>query len=332
MTAWDELLDEFRALGGTAENIRLGHGELGRGVFPVDPARPVAIHIPLNLLIPTKDVVLVNGMLCLGPNSRAGDRERAWLDRYQEEFSWGGGGADEVRHTYEMAGALPAELRDTLFTRYRCGDWFREPTDESIKNQFFNARSLTYGAEAVVIPIVELINHGAGPNYDTTHGVAVRGTFPGEVFVQYSDFDSFDFFRSWGFATECPSAFSVPLIREMPSMRWNVGDQFGGVVTSERDWIPKIQKSADGLTLQFLMIGNRRFPRLPKGIFYRLMRDAGYSGFQELFDVIHHVNCLHFIDLLAALDGIELPMARMLRRMAQHQLRAISYCYGVREI
>jgi hypothetical protein len=224
LTGWDELLDEFRALGGTAENIRLGHGELGRGVFPVDPARPVTIHIPLNLLIPIKDIVLVNGMLRVGPNSKAGDRERAWLDRYQEEFSWGGGGADEVRQIFEKAGALPAELRDTLLTKYHCGGWFQEPTDESIKSQFFNARALSYRAEGVVIPIVELINHGAGPNYDTTHGVAVRGAFPSEVLVQYSDFDSFDFFRSWGFATECPCAFSVPLKGQMPPLNWNVGD------------------------------------------------------------------------------------------------------------
>ena len=103
-------------------------------------------------------------------------------------------------------------------------------------------------------------------------------------------------------------------------------------MTSQRDWIPQIQKSADGLALQFLMIGNTHFPRLPKGIFYRLVREAGYTGFQELFDVIHHTNCLRFIDLLVVLDGIELPMARMLRRIAQYQLRTISFCYGVRKI
>jgi hypothetical protein len=62
------------------------------------------------------------------------------------------------------------------------------------------------------------------------------------------------------------------------------------------------------------------------------MRDAGFGDVQEFFDRIHHVNCVHFIDLLAALDGIELPMARTLRAVAQHQLRAIAFCYGVREI
>ena len=62
LTTWDELLDEFRALGGTADNIRLGHGEFGRGLFPVDPAKPVVIDIPDNLLVATADMVLVNGV------------------------------------------------------------------------------------------------------------------------------------------------------------------------------------------------------------------------------------------------------------------------------
>src|SRR6476646_4511492 len=33
---WDEMVREFRALGGTVENVRLGDGPLGRGLFPID--------------------------------------------------------------------------------------------------------------------------------------------------------------------------------------------------------------------------------------------------------------------------------------------------------
>jgi len=41
VSTWDELVDEFRALGGTLENVRLGHGALGRGLFPIEPGRPL---------------------------------------------------------------------------------------------------------------------------------------------------------------------------------------------------------------------------------------------------------------------------------------------------
>jgi hypothetical protein len=332
LTAWEELLDEFRALGGTAENIRLGHGEFGRGIFPVDPNKPVAIHIPDNLLISPDDMVLTNGMLRVGPNSVAGDREKAWLNRYQEEYGWGGGGADQIRQNFEMAGALPAELRHALSEKYRCGFWFEEPTEALIRYQFFNSRILDYKGRPVVIPIIELANHGVGAGYDPSDGVALRGTFPGEVFVEYAHLDSYDFFLSWGFATQRPVAFSMALTGIIQSTRLDIGQLFDGITSSERDWIPKIEKTSDSVGLPFLMIGNQRYPRLPKGIFYRLMRDAGYAGFEESFDLIHHLNRMHFIDLLATLDGIELPLAKTLRAMAQYQLRAMSNCWGVREI
>ena len=48
---WDEMLDEFRSLGGIADNIRLGEGRFGRGLFPVDTSRPYRIHIPPSLLV-----------------------------------------------------------------------------------------------------------------------------------------------------------------------------------------------------------------------------------------------------------------------------------------
>jgi hypothetical protein len=62
------------------------------------------------------------------------------------------------------------------------------------------------------------------------------------------------------------------------------------------------------------------------------MREAGYVDFVEAFDLIHHTNRLHFINLLLKLEGIDLPIARTLRTMASYHLRAMSFCYGVREI
>ena len=46
-----DLLERFTELGGTAENICIRQGELGRGVFPVDPSRRAKIATPKNLLI-----------------------------------------------------------------------------------------------------------------------------------------------------------------------------------------------------------------------------------------------------------------------------------------
>jgi hypothetical protein len=332
LTAWDDLLDEFRALGGTAENIRLDQGQFGRGVFPVDPAKPIAIRVPDSLLVAKKNMVFVDGMPRVGPAATAKDREKAWLDRYQAEFAWGAGGKEGISRVFEMAAALPAELRRLLLTKYGCGAWFLEPTDALIQQRYFETRTITYRDQSVVMPLIELVNHGDGPRYDLSDGVAFRGSFPGEAFVQYSDLDSFDYFLSWGFATQRPAAFSVGLHGSIGAARLEVGQTFNERVTSERSWIPEIRKNGDGVSVSFLMIGNDRLPRLPKGIFYRLMRDAGYAGFEEAFDMVHHVNRLHFLGLIEELEPFDLPIARILRTMARYQLRAMSSCYGVREI
>ena len=349
MNAWDELLDEFRALGGTADNIRLGHGEFGRGLFPIDPASPVAIHVPDNLLVAVDDMIVAGGTTRVGPNAKAGEREKAWLNRYQEEFAWGGGGVDEIRRIFEMAAALPDELRQMLLTQHRCGLWFKEPTEQLIAERFFNARSIDYRGCPVVMPLIEMANHGSGAHYDTSDGIALRGSFPGEIVVveltllgderergeivvEYSKFDSLDYFLTWGFATQRPVAFSVTLQGKIDSTPVTINQGFGGAMESERGWIPKIEKFSDRITLPFLMIGNRQAPRLPKGIFYKLLRDAGFSGFAESFDLIHHMNRMHFVNLLLALEDIDSPLARTMRTMACYQLRAMSFCFGVREI
>lgn len=332
MPAWDELLEEFRALGGTAENIRLGQGEYGRGLFPIDPTKPIAIHIPDNLLVATEDMVIERGIPRVSPNAKANDREKAWLDRYQKEFAWGGGGVDEIRGIFEMAAQLSEELRDKLLTEYNCGRWFEQPSDELIAIQFFGARSIGVGGRATVMPIIDMANHGAGANYDLRSGVALRGTFSGEVVAEYAEFDSHDYFLTWGFATQRPVAFSVALTGKIDATTMEIEQLFEDVAEPPRAWIPKIDKTADKIRLPFVLLGSNKMPRVPKGIFYRSMRDLGFKGVEEAFDLIHHTNRLHFLNLLMDLDGIDLPIARTLRAMAHYQLRAMSFCYGAREV
>jgi hypothetical protein len=58
------------------------------------------------------------------------------------------------------------------------------------------------------------------------------------------------------------------------------------------------------------------------------MRDAGFSGFEHAFDTVRHANRMHFLNLLAAIEAVDGPMAKTLRRMVRFQLQALSYCYG----
>jgi hypothetical protein len=332
LTAWDELIDEFRALGGTADNIRLGQGDYGRGLFPIDPTKPVAIRAPENLLVNVGDIVFENGAPRIGPDAKVSSRERAWLDIYLKEFGWDGGGADEIRKIFEAAGQLSPELRNKLLTEYGCGVWFSDPSDELIEKRFIHARSIDYAGRAAVMPVVEMANHGAGERFESVGGMSLKGVFSGEVLAEYSPQDAHSYFHNWGFATKRPVAFSVALAGKIDSTTLEIDQQFEETKKAiPQMWVPKIEKSAEKVALQFLLIGNRRFPRVPKGIFYQMMRDAGYQDVEEAFDVLHHLNRLFFLNLLSELNDIDLPMAHTVRSMALHQLNAMSYCFGVRE-
>ncbi len=326
------MLDEFRALGGTAENVRLGQGALGRGVFPIDPAKPVVVHVPENLLIDCSDVVFENGALRLRADADVGDRERSWLENYEAALSWGDEGAAEVRRIFEAAQALPADLRKELRDRFQCGLWFGDMTDEAVRHQFLTSRGIDYHDREVLMPIVELINHGAGPEIGLVNGVTVRGIFPGEVLYRYSDMDSFGFFWSWGFVIERPLAFSLEMSGKVESTTLRIDRSFPPVKPGGKSWMPPLHRDGSGVSLDHLLIGSVQYPRLPRSIFQKTMRDGGFSAVEEPFDVIRHVNSLHFLDLLKVLDGIDAPIARSLRAMAHHQLHAMSYCYGQRDI
>ena len=60
---WGELLATFRELGGIADNVRLGEGPFGRGVFVCDPSKPATLHASENLLVPIDDLEIRDGQL-----------------------------------------------------------------------------------------------------------------------------------------------------------------------------------------------------------------------------------------------------------------------------
>jgi hypothetical protein len=95
--------------------------------------------------------------------------------------------------------------------------------------------------------------------------------------------------------------------------------------------LPLVEKE-DGLTtLSFMLLGHKNYPRIPRGIFYKICREAGVKGPEELFDRIQHTNRAQFLRLAETSETAAPRLGRMLRSVAYAQLELMSNSFGVRE-
>jgi hypothetical protein len=337
-TDWTEVLEEFRRLGGSADNICLRNGPFGRGVFPIDPSLPVLVRAPENLLLPVEEATFQDNKFRVAENSKMGSAEKTWLEYYMENYSWGGGGRAEIENYFSTLANLPEQVRETLTSSFSMSVP-RAPPCARIQARFLNTRVIGYNKRRVVMPIVELINHGDLAGYDCTNGVAVGGTFAGEVLVNYGLNDPFMVYRAWGFASRKRTALSLPI---------GFSTEFGEIrVKNELDerepfWfegvemavpLPKLTLEDGTITLSFIVLGWQGFPRMPKGVFRRLFREAGHAITDEPFERLQYANRLRFLELLTELEGVRGAVAaRTLRAMCYYQLEALAHSYGAREL
>jgi hypothetical protein len=327
---WDEMLDEFRALGGTADNVCLKDGPFGRGLFPCEPSKPVKVLIPDSLLVDVKHVEFQNNEFRIGSGAKIGVREKRFLENYQRDFSWGLCRLD-IEQLLQMMRDAPADLREILETPFHAVRWLAAPTASSIQERFLDSRIIHYKGSGVIMPIVELANHGHAMRYEVESGVGLSGQFPGEVLVRYQLCDPLQIFGKWGFASD----------GEFFALSLHMGLEKSGIVIGRNDvklepgrklFFPDVSIEGGEIKLSYLMLGHKNYPRLARGNFYRIMRDAGRSDAEETFDMILHINRMQFYKLAAASEGAAPPLGSLLRNMARFQLEAMSHSFGTREV
>jgi hypothetical protein len=86
------------------------------------------------------------------------------------------------------------------------------------------------------------------------------------------------------------------------------------------------------VNLSYLIVGNAKFPRLPRAIFYDLMREARVGRAEDVFDQILFVNRTKFLALLDSLETHRGELVSRLRSMAHFQLAALAECAGARKL
>lgn len=321
---WEEMLDEFRALGGVAANVCLGEGRFGRGLFPCNPSKPVKLHIPEALLVEVKYIRFEGDVFRLHNSAPVDPRQRAFLENYQRDFSWGGG-RGETETLLQLMHDAPQELQAFLKAPLGADLWLSGPTPEAVRERYFSTRYITYKGRGVLMPIVELANHGRLCLYDRENGVGISGLFDGEILARYCFSDAWDIFSNWGFASE-EQLFALSLPMTLEAQDGALIIERGDVSTEpgREHFFPDVSNENGRLKLSYMLLGHRDHPELARAHFQRIMRETGRSDADAVFGRIQSFNRMAFRKLTEISESAPPALGNILRSAARVQLEALS--------
>lgn len=337
--SWDDMIEEFRKLGGTADNIVQRAGTRGRGIFPIDNAKPIRLRVPANLLVPVEDIEFVDDRLTIRETSTVGAAERDFVERYENAFSWGADGRSDCVTFVDGMKSLELEASTRSLVNPLVS-WVRAhaKSKDTVEQRFLDSRVIRRDDKSVLMPLMELVNHDPlAPPYDVNDDVAIGGLFPEEVLVRYTIQDAFGMFMNYGFASPEPNAFSLSM-NHPASAKPDAGRR----IVIKRDmsfkaklgsWdVPEFKIEDGNLTLSCLMLGATRAPKLPRSIFSTLLKDAGWQSWAEEFDRICHANRLAILEMLGSIEAREGEFAVTVRKALRFQLIALSSYFGIRPL
>jgi hypothetical protein len=326
---WDDMLAEFRALGGIADNICLKEGPFGRGLFPRDPSKRIRVHVPESMLVQLKDFKLQDGKVRVDPAAGVDARVIQFVEEYQQNFAWGVA-RQTIENLFQMVHEAPAALRQLMDSPFNMDRWLTEPSDQAVFDAFFMSRGISYEKIHVMMPIIELANHGPNTRYQCGDGIEISGGFEGEVLVQYSTSDPLDLFAHWGFTSRESFALSLQLGLDTEAGPLVIGR--ADASSRYRPFVPDVIIQEGKVTLSCMLLGHKNLPRMARGIFYKVMRNAGRPDPETVFDRIQHINRMQFLKLLEMSELAAPPLAQILRRVALFQLEAMSHHIGTRDV
>ena len=214
---WDMLINQFRNLGGVAENICQKNGRKGRGIFPVKEELKSKIFTPSNLIIKKNDIYLDNDKVRIKEEKNEYNNEtREFFNFYQDNFSWGGGGREDTETFENSLGMFSSELKTLLkenrlvdIDKRHKGSW-----KDVILSQFLYAREFNFRNELQIVPLLELVNHDviSFQFYKSANGISSPNYPPSdsELTYTYASKGTLNCFFDYGFFSKETIVFSFP--------------------------------------------------------------------------------------------------------------------------
>jgi hypothetical protein len=291
------------------------------------------LRVPRPLLFNVDEIEFVDDRMRLKPTANVMEAYRIFFDRYADAFSWGGGGRARNMQFVAALDSLPADVRDVLIEDFGFENLLEGDSASRAQRRFVESGAIRIDDRRYIVPLIELANRGtAGLAYEfTVEDVQVQGMPQGEIFVSQGAHDTLSMFQVFGFASPEPGAFSLPLRVPTKPTGMFIGRETSRTLKRGSDWVPQMNEGEDHYALSYLMTGHRKFPRLSRGIFRLLAREAGLNNADEAFDSILSFNWTQYLKLLEVLEPHEGAMIATLRKVARYQLECMSHCVGSRE-
>lgn len=333
--SWAQMLDEFRQLGGKAENIEQRAGQFGNGIFPADAAKPVEIEVPASLLVNADHLILDGDDLVVSTDSGAPTEVREFINRYQKHFSWGADGRKNVESFESALKTLPEPLLQRLqhLRLVNLGIRHKGPWKEVLRQRFLQSRRINYHDRKVSMPIIELINHAPrSPGYLISEGIRFKGLFSDEVTVNYSPTsDSLQRFLNYGFANQEPGAYSLQMhLKLNDGATLHIGYDGSSINIVDKLPLPKLKVDGKRRTLSHLRLGIDRAPRLPRTLLRKALPDLPAALADETFERIRNANQLELCNLLELTEDANSPIGKQFRQALLFQLKSLATSYGFR--
>jgi hypothetical protein len=329
-SSWDELIQAFRKIGGIADNVMLGTGPSGRGLFAKDPSRPVRLHVPDHVLLSAKDLEVHGEDLRVRSEANVSPEVRDFSNAYYRFTSWSDGGRAGVEAFFIEMQGLPPQVQDILSRDFGLGPFLSGPSPENILARFIQTRAINANKGLSLMPVMDLVNHAVGPalNYNFASGVTLEGQVLSEILALYTSNDSWGIFCNFGFPEISRFAFSERYGSKKDSLSVTVHKKPRDHKLREDNLPgPVVSRNGNEMELSLLIIGDRHDPTTPVNIFLDAVGDFFGSEALRFFEHLLLLNRLKFHKLLAATEDCDRPLAKVIHRACRLQLEAMAACF-----
>lgn len=326
MNNWEETLQRFCTLGGVINNVVMGEGSFGRGLFPKDANLPINMSIPNALLCPVDWLQIDDqGDLLLSSDCDWDTETKSFYLDYQLDYGFGGSLKQDLMQKQAEFSGLPQTLKTMLINFGMDKLVFQKPSPQACLDMYKRSRRIIVKDRMMLMPIVELVNHDghSKKSFIKEPNIAISGKFKNEILVNYGLVgDAALMFEGYGFSTPKPYTFSGTLSINVGANMINIARFVTLYKTVEKINMPKVKVEGNTVHLSCLVLGSTNDKSSPKKIFTKLMHSVGMPApiAANVFDGIVEQNKSFFLHLLEELKPLEGSVVDGLRAMARHQL------------